>query len=123
MHTDKLLELTKTLQEYNNEAFTQYTERTRAEGYETDFYNEVKPFSYKVERVANEWKELVLQWIREEKPERIYPIQINDTYDNIIAVSVLVFQKDARRRRLREMLKSIDYVLDEIIQYLETRES
>lgn len=115
----KLKTLTKTLRQYNEDARLQYINRTRAEGYETDFYNEVKPFSEKVEAVADEWKPLVLQWIREEKPERIYPIQINDTYDNIIAASVLVFQKDARRKRLREIIKSIDYVLETAEQQLE----
>lgn len=116
---DNLIALTKTLHKYNDEAFLQYTERTTADGYESDFYNEVKPFADKVETLANNWKPLILQWIREEKPEHLYPIQINDTYDNIIAASVLVFQKDARRRRLREMIKSIDYVLEAIVKQLE----
>lgn len=119
---DELLKKTKALQELNDEALIQYTERTSKEGYETDFYNEVKPFADKVEALANEWKPLVEQWIREEKPTHLYPIQINDTYDNMIAACVLVFQKDARRRRLREMIKSIDYVLDIAKKQLEDGE-
>lgn len=114
----RLKTLTKVLRQYNDEALVQYVEKTRAEGYETDFYNEVKPFAEKVGALADEWRPLVLQWIREDKPERLYPIQIHDTYDNIIAASVLVFQKDARRRRLREMIKSIDYVLETAEQQL-----
>lgn len=109
---EKLRRQTKLLRELNEQALWQYTERTSQEGYETDFYNEVKPFADKVEALADEWKPLVLQWIREKKPKHLYPIQINDTYDNMIAACVLVFQKDARRRRLREMIKSIDYVLE-----------
>ncbi|HET7615517.1 MAG TPA: DUF1798 family protein [Bacillales bacterium] len=109
---DRLRDITRELREMNEQARTQFVEKTRSEGYETDFYGEVKPFAEKAEALADEWRPLVLQWIQEEKPERLYPIQIHDTYDNIIAASVLVFQKDARRKRLREMIKSIDYVLE-----------
>ena len=109
---DRLKTLTKSLRQYNENARLQYMNKTTAEGYEQDFYNEVKPFAEKVEALADEWRPLVLQWIAEEKPKHLYPIQIHDTYDNIIAASVLVFQKNARRRRLQEMIKSIDYVLE-----------
>ncbi|HET7657592.1 MAG TPA: DUF1798 family protein [Bacillales bacterium] len=109
---ERLRTLTKVLRRYNQDARVQFVEKTSAPGYETDFYHEVKPFAEKVEQLADEWKPLVNEWIRAEKPERLYPIQIHDTYDNIIAASVLVFQKDARRRRLHEMIKSIDYVLE-----------
>lgn len=117
----KLLQQTRTLLDLNDEALRQYKERTTQKGYETDFYNEVKPFADKVEALANEWKPLVLQWIHEEKPVHLYPVQVNETYDNIIAASVLVFQKDARRRRLREMIKSINYVLDNAEKQLQSR--
>lgn len=109
---NRLNTLTKALRTYNEEARLQFVEKTRSEGYEMDFYNEVKPFAEKVEGLADEWRPLILQWISDEHPEHLYPIQIHDTYDNIIAASVLVFQKDARRKRLREMIKSIDYVLE-----------
>lgn len=115
---NRLKTLTKVLRTYNENALVQYVEKTRAEGYEMDFYHEVKPFAEKIETLADEWRPLVLQWIRDEKPGHLYPIQIHDTYDNLIAASVLVFQKDARRRRLREMIKSIDYVLETAEQQL-----
>ncbi|HET7628136.1 MAG TPA: YppE family protein [Bacillales bacterium] len=108
----RLLELTERLRQLNEQARKQFVERTRGEGYECDFYGEVKPFAEKVEQLADEWRSLVLRWIQEEKPDKLYPIQIHDTYDNLIAASVLVFQKDARRKRLLEMIKSIDYVLE-----------
>jgi hypothetical protein len=108
----RLKTLTETLRDYNENGRRQYFDRTMQKGYEVDFYNEVKPFAEKVEATVNEWKPLVLQWIREEKPKYIYPIQINDTCDNLDAAPVLVFQKDARRKRLMEMIKSIDYVLE-----------
>lgn len=111
-HKERLRTLTKTLRTYNEKARLQFVDRTSVEGYEMDFYNEVKPFADKVEQLADEWRPLMMEWIRDDKPERLYPIQIHDTYDNIIAASVLIFQKDARRRRLQEMIKSIDYVLD-----------
>lgn len=108
----ELKALTIQLRQYTETARRQYFERTMQEGYETDFFNEVKPFAEEVEAVANKWKPLVLEWIREEKPKYIYPIQVNDTCENLDAAPVLVFQKDARRKRLLEMLKSIDYVLE-----------
>ncbi|HEU5138915.1 MAG TPA: DUF1798 family protein [Bacillales bacterium] len=115
---NQLTSLTKSLRKYNEKTRKQYVEKTLSDDYEMDFYNEVKPFAEEVEKVADEWRPLVLQWIQDEKPEHLYPIQIHDTYDNIIAASVLAFQKKARGKRLREMIKSIDYVLETAEQQL-----
>lgn len=115
---EELKRLTKTLRLYQKEARQQYFERTTQPHYETDFYGEVKPFAEKVEAVKRRWKPLALEWIKHEKPKYIYSIQIHHACDNLDAASVLVFQKDARRKRLIEMLKAIDYVLDTMEQQL-----
>jgi hypothetical protein len=114
----ELFKLTELLRNYNRQAFQQYTERTKSDQYETDFYNEVKPFADKVQQTADEWKPLATQWALNEKPKYVYPIQLKDAHENITIAAVLAFQKDAKEKRLIEMFKSIDYVLEAIVEQL-----
>ncbi|MBM7645251.1 hypothetical protein JOD45_001462 [Scopulibacillus daqui] len=113
-----LKDLTIELRQYNQKAYGQFVNSTRQEGYEADFYNEVKPFADKVLSAADKWKPLALEWVNKERPKYIYHIQINDTYDNLTITSVTAFQKDTRRRRFLETIKAIDYVLDAILKQL-----
>lgn len=116
---DRLFSLTKQLIHYNNEAFKQYTEITRHSDEAADFYKIVKPFVDKVNKCADEWKDLVLVWIKESKPKYIHPINIESTFENLMISSVQAFQKDTRQRRFNEMIQSIDYILNHIIDELE----
>ncbi|TCP31599.1 uncharacterized protein DUF1798 [Scopulibacillus darangshiensis] len=115
---DRLKQLTIQLKDYNNKAHSQFVGRTRQEGYNVDFFGEVKPFADDVLRLVDEWKPLALEWVKRDHPKYVYPIQINDTYDNLTIISVTAFQKDTRRRRFLETIKSIDYVLESIEKQL-----
>ncbi|GGE39100.1 hypothetical protein GCM10011391_17380 [Pullulanibacillus camelliae] len=112
----QLLQLNEQLIQVNQRAHQQFVQKTRSEGYEMDFYGEVKPFADKVLALVDEWRPLVDEWIKSDHPKYIYAKQINDTYDNLTIVSVTCFQKDTRRRRFLETIKSIDYVLNAIQQ-------
>lgn len=114
----RLNRLTRALLSINKEAGNQFSERTMADGYEIDFYGEVKPFADRTKRIADEWKPLAARWVRSRQPKYIYPIQIKDTYDNLMIVSVTAFQKDTRRRRFIETVKAIDYVLENMLDRL-----
>ncbi|GGH78822.1 hypothetical protein JOD43_001591 [Pullulanibacillus pueri] len=114
----RLLELNRQLTAFNQQAKDQFVLRTRSEGYEMDFYGEVKPFADEVLKVVDEWKDLVSDWMTSEQPKYIYLKQIEDTYDNLTIVSVTSFQKDTRRKRFLNTISSIGYVLETIEQQL-----
>jgi hypothetical protein len=116
---NKLRELTLRLRELNQNALQQFSKRTREEDYQVDFYNEVKPFADKVQELIDIWRPLAEGWVRYNKPKYVFPIQIKDTYDNLSIVCVTAFQKDTRKRRFYETIKSIDYVLENILDQLE----
>ncbi|PWA08900.1 DUF1798 domain-containing protein [Pueribacillus theae] len=120
-----LINLTKKLLDLNNKAYSQYVEHTKHEGYESDFYNEVKPFSDEVLKVAGKWKEAALEWLGEGQVKYLYPIQIENAFENLLITSVQAFQKDtaARKfneRRFIEMIKSVDYVLNTMLSQLKS---
>ncbi|WP_245947361.1 YppE family protein [Bacillus taeanensis] len=116
--TQQLLLYTKQLQQLNKQAYDQYHNRTKHEGYEVNFYEEVKPFADEVLAISNNWKPLAEEWIADAKPKYVYPIQIHDTYENLTIISVTAFQKDTKEKRFNEMIKSIDYVLHAMIEQL-----
>jgi hypothetical protein len=118
----QLLTYTNQLQTLNQQAHRQYHNRTVQEDYEVNFHEEVKPFADEVLAVADKWKPLAKEWTADEKPKYVYPIQIHDTYENITIISVIAFQKDTKERRFNEMIKSIDYVLQAMIDQLKNNE-
>ncbi|MCO7125764.1 YppE family protein [Sporolactobacillus shoreicorticis] len=115
----KLKEATNRLQQLNQTAYQQFSERTQAADYQTDFYSEVKPFADEMQRVLDVWRPLADAWVKTTKPRYVFPIQIKDTYDNLAIVCVTAFQKDTRKRRFYETIKSIDYVLSNILDQLD----
>lgn len=112
---DELIRLTEQLVELNKEALDQYINITKTKGCTPDFYHEVKPFADKVLAIAEKWKPLALQWVRDEEIKYLYPFQIEDVFENITIVSIQAFYKDTRKRRFIELIKAIDYVLETIL--------
>ncbi|MCK6257471.1 YppE family protein [Fictibacillus sp. KIGAM418] len=115
---DRLNQLTRELLDANREAFDQYIENTKKEGYEVDFYGEVKPFTDRIRAMAEEWKNLSLPWVAANQPKYIHVNQINDTFDNLQFIAVFAFQPDTKEKRFTEMVKSIDYVLSTMLERL-----
>ncbi|BBN98867.1 YppE family protein [Sporolactobacillus terrae] len=115
----RLHQLTVKLRELNQTAYKQYAEQTQDKAYQTDFYGKVKPFADAMQKVVDEWRPLAEHWVRKRKPRYVFPIQIKDTSDNLTIICVTAFQKDTRRRRFYETIKSIDYVLENIQEQLE----
>ncbi|MCO7176180.1 YppE family protein [Sporolactobacillus kofuensis] len=111
----ELKEVTLELRKLNKIAHDQFTDRSQAADYQTDFYGEVKPFADNMQHYLDIWRPLADQWVSVRKPKYVFPIQIKDTYDNLAIVCVTAFQKDTRRRRFLETIKSIDYVLENIL--------
>ncbi len=113
-----LYDITKQLAQLNDHAAKRYSEVKDDENYVVDFYNEVKPFADEVLEIANEWKKETLAWLKQNKIQYLYPMQIEDTYENLLFISVKAFQTDTRARRFNERIKSIDYVLHKILNQL-----
>ncbi|WP_270179012.1 YppE family protein [Alkalihalobacillus sp. CinArs1] len=111
-----LISLTKQLMEITEEARLQYVNRTQLETYEVDFYGEVKPFADRALAILKEWEPLAREWVMENKPKYLYPIQIKNTYENLEMVSVIAWQKDTGPKKFNERVQSIEYVLEKLIE-------
>ncbi|WP_244520381.1 YppE family protein [Fictibacillus solisalsi] len=114
----RLIQLTQELLGKNKAAMDQYLTKTKKEGYEVDFYGEVKPFADEIRTLTEEWKPLALKWVENNRPKYIHLPQINDTFDNLNFIAVFAFQLDTREKRFTEMIKSIDYVLSTLLDRL-----
>ncbi|WP_017727978.1 YppE family protein [Halalkalibacterium ligniniphilum] len=115
MEQKRLLQLTEELLRYNREAHDYYLHTVREEeGYEPDFFGKVKPFADAVKVRADEWKPLTLAFIRAYKPNYLYPLQVENTYENLEIVSVQAFYPKTGKKRFLEMIKSIDYILNQL---------
>nr|WP_283163441.1 YppE family protein [Sporolactobacillus mangiferae] len=112
----QLYRLTRQLKDLNQAAYRQFTERTQQENDQADFYREIKPFADHMQILIDKWRPLAEKWAAFERPAHLFPVQIKDTYDNLAIVCVTAFQKDTRKRRFYETIKSIDYVLDTMLQ-------
>ncbi|MFT4413050.1 YppE family protein [Fredinandcohnia humi] len=115
MYTE-LLTKTKLLKEFCNQSLHRLEDIKHREVYEVDFFNEVKPFVDNVMRIADSWRELSKEWIKQEKPKNIHPNQIDATYENIQHISIQGFYQDTKQKRFKNMYESILYVLDSIIE-------
>jgi N-acetyl-anhydromuramyl-L-alanine amidase AmpD len=121
LDSNNLLGLTKELIKLNNEAYSYFINNTKQHDYVMDFYGVVKPFVDKAHDIADQWKDPATEWILENKPKYVYPIQIKDTHENITISAVLAFQLETRdnnfkQNRFLEMIQSIEYVLESLEQ-------
>ncbi|WP_226657523.1 YppE family protein [Pseudalkalibacillus hwajinpoensis] len=117
MQTKKTLrELTAELLKINEEARVQYTTRTHLENYQVNFYDEVKPFADQALMLLKEWEPLAREWVMQNKPKYLYPIQIKNTYENIEMISVVAWQKDTGPKKFNERVQSVEYVLEKLLE-------
>lgn len=119
MKQDKLLHLTKELLELNEEARSQYATRTHLDEYKVNFYEEVKPFADRTLALLKEWEPLAREWVMENKPKYLYPIQIKNTYENLEMVSVVAWQKDTGPKKFNERVQSVEFVLEKLLEQAE----
>ncbi|WP_082051083.1 YppE family protein [Rossellomorea aquimaris] len=83
----------------------------RESGEKGDFYTEVKPFADKVKAVNDAWKELSLDWIKEQRPKHLHFPQIINTFDNIEMLSIHCFFPESSYNRFISHNQSVSYVL------------
>lgn len=115
---NQLKKFTHQLLNLNHQALNQYEKLSADEQYTPNYYQEIKPFADKIFHIASQWKDLALKWLQQEKINSVYPHQIENTYENLLIVSVKAFQKETRTKRFMEMIQSIDFVLQTIDRHL-----
>lgn len=119
---EKLKHLTHQLIELNHKALNQFKASSKVKEYTPNFYEEIKPFSDQIYEAATQWKTLALEWVQQNHNRYFYPHQIENTYENLLAVSVQAFQKKSHSTLFHSMIKSNDYVLQSMKQYLSSQQ-
>jgi hypothetical protein len=112
-----LYDLTSQLIADIEEAFHIYKTKTMLRESEADFYEEVKPFADRIHKRVEMWEKEARDWVIENKPKYLYPIQIKTAAENIGYLGVYVFQKKMKEKRITEMVKSVLYVLRQIEEH------
>lgn len=115
---DRLYSLTLELLECTDR-FSEKFESTKISQMKGDFFAEVKPFADKVRGLNEEWRELAVTWIRENRPKHLHEKQIDSSSEQIDLLSVQAFYPDTSRTRFINYLQSVRYILNTLIQRLE----
>lgn len=113
---------TNELKRLNKEAETFYTNIARKEGYEPDFFGTVKPFADEVKDIRDKWLPLAMAFVQQEKPLHLHPSQLQQTEENLEIVAIKSFYPKTSLKRQMETFKSVDYVLDQILQAIESEQ-
>ncbi|MCR6106625.1 YppE family protein [Salipaludibacillus agaradhaerens] len=107
---EQLMKDTNKLKILNEQAYHLYHTFAQTEK-EADFFHDVKPFADKVKNALKSWKPMVLKWIGKERPSYLHAEQIDQLEDNFEILAVTCFQKDAKKKKIMEQYKSIEYTL------------
>ncbi|TWI58916.1 YppE family protein [Halalkalibacter nanhaiisediminis] len=113
---------TNELKRLNKEAETFYTKIARKEGYEPDFFGKVKPFADEVKDIRDKWLPLAMAFVQQAKPLHLHPSQLQQTEENLEIVAIKSFYPKTSLKRQMETFKSVDYVLDQILQAIESEQ-
>jgi hypothetical protein len=116
MNDKQLIEYTNQLFTYTEVSYQRFFELLEDDLIDYDFFEDVKPFADMVKVIADEWKKSALIWIKEEKPKYLHDLQIETTYDHILAFSVSGFYRDTKQKRFKDTYQSILYVLNQVVE-------
>ncbi|MEK3797519.1 YppE family protein [Peribacillus sp. FSL H8-0477] len=106
-------ELTQKLIQFNEQADVIY-EEVRAAGKEKDFYSEVKPFADEVHTTCSEWKDSMKEWMGMESFTHLFPLQIEQTANNLSDVAVQAFFPKTSYKRFKSHVQSVRYILHNV---------
>lgn len=113
MAHDRLLELTEKL--LKDLAFLRRKfEEVRTTGEKGDFFKDVKPFADEIDGRKEEWKSLVLRWLKEMKPANLHENQIVSVCEQIETLSVQAFYPETSRKRFLDSYRSALYILQTV---------
>lgn len=114
---NNLKQLTSEILDMNGEILRIYKE-TRERGEEGDFYKEVKPFADDAKVKIDLWREVALQWMKDERPKNLHPSQIINTAENFEMISIQAFFPKASYKKFISHSQSVHYVLKTVLDQL-----
>jgi hypothetical protein len=109
---NQLLFYTNEVLQKNDEMLKMFHKRMEQKA---DFYTDIKPFVERIDDLAVNWKKEAVEWVHAERPRFIHVIQIEQTYENLQRNALECFMSHAKVRRFLETHKAIAYVLNNII--------
>ena len=111
--TQELMHLTNQLLVKVSEAEEIYRQ-AREEEQTFDFYQVVKPYADEVKELTDRWAALAGKWQRETKPRQISPLQIQNTHNNLLQVSVHCHIPQSSKSRFIKHCHAAAYVLEQV---------
>ncbi|WP_455661397.1 YppE family protein [Pradoshia sp.] len=79
-----------------------------------DFYQDVKPYADEVKEMADKWNVLVSEWQKETKPKHISPLQIQNTHNNLLQISVHCHIPQSSKSRFIKHCHAAAFVLEQV---------
>ena len=105
---------TKNLIEIVRNAESIYRE-ARENDIHADFHSVVKPFADHVKQLVDEWLMEAEQWVAINKPKYVSPMQIKNTHNNILQVSVHCYFPESSKSRFIKHCNAALFVLEQIL--------
>ncbi|MGM9930819.1 MULTISPECIES: YppE family protein [Bacillaceae] len=115
--TKELAQLTELLLSKVAEAEEIYRQ-AREEEKTFDFYQVIKPYADEVKELADRWEDLAKEWQKAAKPKHISPLQIQNTHNNLLQVSVHCHIPQSSKSRFIKHCNASAYVLEQVKQLL-----
>lgn len=82
------------------------------------FFEEVKPYADSIHHLLNEWKKEVIQWIDENHPKYLHPVQIQNAANAMDLLIVQSFYKETSKKRFIQSVHSVEYTLSTLLRLL-----
>ena len=68
--------------------------------------------------IVDQWNDLALQWMKDEKPKNLHPSQIINTAENIEMISIQAFFPESSYKRFISHSQSVHYVLVNVLNQI-----
>ncbi len=110
---DNFYEKTTALAEIVKNAERIYREARETEE-RADFLTVIKPFADDVKQLADEWLIEAEQWVAEKRPKYLSLMQIKNTHNNVLQVSVHCYFPESSKSRFIKHCNAASFVLEQI---------
>ncbi|WP_338776731.1 DUF1798 family protein [Metabacillus sp. FJAT-52054] len=112
------LELSYKLKQINEESLARFLAGKESET-AYDFYAHIKPVFEEGSNIANDWKDLLAERYKTDRPKHIHPSQLESTVEIIQQQILQSFDPKAKSLRYKNTKESVDYVVNSVIEWLE----
>lgn len=93
----------------------------RAQDAEPDFFQDVKPYADHWHRLIEEWKEMTLGYIRQERPKYVHKLQIDNAADGMGQVFVQSFYKETSKKRFVQTIQAAQYTIQTLLAAIDEK--